>query len=252
MNSSTSTISPAWPTRWPDGSFRFWPTFAVVSASIGVTMLVLTGGIVWLLVNYPRTIRTGNVPLVPALIIQLVIEVGVIAILLGTLPKLSGFSLRELGFKVPTTSTIVTAILGAVAMAIVVNGTATLIETIMHHKHDQKVVEMFKQIHDSGTIAFFALFATVIAPFAEEIMFRVFAFNIGMRYRGFWFGAILSGLLFGLAHGDPIAALPLAFGGVVLCTVYYRTQNAFASMITHGLFNSLTVIALLYFPKLAQ
>ena len=251
MNNSTSTISPAWPTTWPNDSFRFWPTFRIIAASFGITLIALIAGIAWLVFRVPGALR-GNVPLIPALVIQLIIEVGVVGLLLLTLPRLSGFSLRELGFTMPKAQTFVTAIVGAVAMAIAVNGTATLIETLMHHKHDQKVVEMFKAIHDPGSIAFFAIFATIIAPFAEETIFRIFAFNIGLRYRGFWFGAILSGLLFGLAHGDLIAALPLAFGGVVLCTVYYRTQNAFASMITHGLFNSLTVIALLFFPDLAK
>ncbi len=49
---------------------------------------------------------------------------------------------------------------------------------------------------------------------------------------------MLSGVLFGIAHGDLYAALPLALGGIVLCAVYYRTRNAFASMISHALFNA--------------
>jgi membrane protease YdiL (CAAX protease family) len=252
VNNSTSTISPVWPTRWPADSFRFLPTFAVVCGAVGISIAVLIAGIVWLFATHSLVSRAGNVPLVPALVIQLVIEIGVVWLILAKLPKLSGFSLRDLGFTMPRLSTIATAIGGAIAMAIVVNGAATLIETIMHQKHDQKVVEMFKQIHDPGTVAFFAIFAIVLAPFAEETMFRIFTFNIGLRYRGFWFGAVLSALLFGIAHGDLVAAFPLALGGLVLCAVYYRTQNAFASMITHGLFNSLTVLALLYAPNLAK
>jgi membrane protease YdiL (CAAX protease family) len=252
VNNSTSTISPAWPTRWPKDSFRFWPTFGVVAASLGVTMVVLFAGIIWLVLRHPTSIKTGNVPILPALIIQLLIEVGVVGIILATLPRVSGFSLRELGFTMPKLEAIGTAVVGAIAMALAVNGSATLIETLMHQKHDQKVVEMFKHIHDPGTIAFFAVFAIVLAPFAEETMFRIFTFNLGLRYRGFWFGAIVSAILFGIAHGDPVAAIPLTLGGIVLATVYYRTENAYASMITHGIFNSLTVLALLFAPNLAQ
>lgn len=214
-------------------------------------MVVLVAGIVWLVRTHPE-IMHGVVPIVPALVLQLLIEIGVVAIIFATLPKLSGFSLRELGFTLPTLRNVGTAVAGAIVMAIVVNGSATLIETLMHAKHDQKVVEMFKHVHDPGTLLFFAIFAIVLAPFAEETMFRIFAFNIGLRYRGFWFAAIVSGALFGLAHGDMVAALPLTLGGIVLASVYYRTRNAFSSMITHGLFNSLTVLALIFAPDLAK
>ena len=68
----------------------------------------------------------------------------------------------------------------------------------------------------------------------------------------FWTGAIVSGVLFGIAHGDLFAGVPLALGGIVLCGVYYLTRNAFASMISHALFNSFSIVMLLMFPKLTQ
>ncbi|MDQ2865835.1 MAG: CPBP family intramembrane metalloprotease, partial [Candidatus Eremiobacteraeota bacterium] len=131
-------------------------------------------------------------------------------------------------------------------------GGAALLEYVTHQKHDQQVVEMFKHVHAPAIVAFFAVFAIVIAPIAEEMMFRVFFFNLGLRFRGFWFGAVLSGLLFGAAHADAFAFLPLVFGGIILCYVYYRTRNAFASMITHGLFNSLSIFALIFAPNLTK
>jgi membrane protease YdiL (CAAX protease family) len=65
-------------------------------------------------------------------------------------------------------------------------------------------------------------------------------------------GAVVSGLLFGIAHGDPFEVMPLAFGGMVLCGVYYITRNAYASMISHALFNSISIFALLFAPQLTQ
>ena len=41
-------------------------------------------------------------------------------------------------------------------------------------------------------------------------------------------------------------------GGMVLCGVYYRTGNAFAPMISHALFNALSIVALLAWPKLSS
>lgn len=197
-------------------------------------------------------LHRGAVALVPALIIQLALEAGVVAVILRGLPALSGFSLRELGFRAISGGQIGIAIGGSVVMAIVANGGASLIDALFHTTHEQQVVQMVRNIHNPAILAFFTIFAVVIAPIAEETIFRVLVFNIGLRYRGFWFGAILSGALFGAAHGDMFAALPLALAGVVLCGVYYRTRNAYASMITHGLFNAITVVALFAFPQLTK
>ena len=104
-------------------------------------------------------------------------------------------------------------------------------------------------MRDRTAIASFVTFAVIFAPFAEETIFRIFFFNFGLRFGGFWGGAILSGVLFGLAHGDLYEAIPLALGGIVLCYVYYRSRNAFASMISHALFNAFSIVALLAVPN---
>jgi uncharacterized protein len=184
--------------------------------------------------------------------VQFVLEGVLLAIVLVALPALSKFSLRELGFRRPNASALGTSLVGAVAMVIVANGGASLIDSLAHSRHQQDIVEIFKGLHDPTTIALFAAFAVVFAPFAEETFFRVFFFNLGLRYGGFWGGAVLSGVLFGIAHGDIYAALPLALGGIVLCAVYYRTRNAFAPMISHALFNGLSIVALLVAPGITR
>jgi len=153
---------------------------------------------------------------------------------------------------VPDGRTIGIALIGAVAMAIVANGGASLIDYFLHSTHEQGVVELFKGLRDPAVFTAFVVFAVVFQPFIEETIFRVFFFNFGLRFGGFWAGAILSGVLFGLAHGDLVAAVPLALGAIVLCWVYYRTRNAYASMISHGLFNTFSILALHYAPSLTK
>jgi len=247
VNDSTSAISRDWPTRWPKDSFK------------SVWTWLLAGFIAFLFIAaFVAGLKTTRVPSVSPLefdallLVQFVIEGAIVAVLLAALPALSKFSLRELGFRVPTAANVGTALLGAVGMVVVANGGASLIDYLLHSQHQQDIVQIFRELHDPRTIVVFAAFAVVFAPFAEETFFRVFFFNLGLRYAGFWGGAVLSGVLFGIAHGDAYAAVPLALGGIVLCAVYYRTRNAWASMISHALFNSLSIVALLFVPKITQ
>jgi membrane protease YdiL (CAAX protease family) len=247
VNGSPSTTSPAWPTHWPKDSFTgIWTWALAVVAALPFVGAFAFG------VARPVTISYASVTpfeLYLSLGGTAALEGVLVAIVLFALPKLSKFSLRELGFRVPSLRDAGIAGLGAIAMVVVANGLASLIDTLSHVKHQQDVVAMFRALHDPRTLAAFAFFAVIVAPLAEEMLFRVFFFNLGLRYGGFWAGAVLSGVLFGMAHGDLYAAVPLALGGIILCYVYYRTRNAWASVITHGTFNSLSLVAILFAPS---
>jgi membrane protease YdiL (CAAX protease family) len=240
VNDSTSATSPAWPTRWPADSFT------------GLWTWLLSGFIALIFVAaFVLGVRQGSVANISPIALdigiaaQAFLEAVLVALVLVAMPLLSKFTLRELGFERPSPAVLGGALLGAVAMAVVANGGATLVDYLAHSGHQQDLVQIFKDLHDPVTIAIFVCFAVFFAPFAEETFFRVLFFNLGLRYGGFWGGAVLSGVLFGIAHGDLYAAIPLALGGVVLCAVYYRTRNAFAPMISHALFNALSLAALL-------
>jgi membrane protease YdiL (CAAX protease family) len=246
VNDSTSATSPAWPTRWPKNSFT----------SVGSWLLAIVIALLFIALFFFSLKNQVTTKMDPAvfdlgLAAQFILEGVLVAIVLFAMPKMSKFSLRELGFRMPTPANIGVALLGAVAMAVVANGGATLIDYLAHSQHQQDIVEIFKQLHNTTTVALFAVFAIVFAPFAEETFFRLLFFNIGLRFGGFWVGAIVSGVLFGIAHGDLYAAIPLALGGMVLCGVYYLTRNILASMFSHALFNTLSIVVLLAAPKLS-
>ncbi len=247
MNDSTSATSPNWPTRWPHSSFTSVWTW-VLAGSIAVIFAIA----------FVSGVRSNGVPQISPLefdfliLFQLAFEGTLLLVVLAALPALSKFTLRELGFRALSVGDIGIAIVGAIAMIVVANGGASLIEYLAHSRHQQDIVEIFRQLREPGTIGLFTGFAVVFAPFAEETFFRVFFFNLGLRYGGFWTGAITSGLLFGIAHGDVFAALPLALGGIILCAVYYRTRNALAPMISHAAFNALSIVALLVAPNLTS
>lgn len=244
MNDSTSTTSPGWPTRWPANSFTGAWTWLLAAFVAALFLLSFVAGVAG---PHPRSISPRLLEF--GIVLQFVLEGALVVGVLAALPRLAKLPLRELGFVTPTISAIGTGVAGAVAMAIVADGTGTLIERLVHTPHRQESVEIFKHLHDPTAIVIFAIAAVIAAPIAEESIFRAFFFNLGLRYGGFWGGALLSAVLFGLAHGDVYEALPLALGGLVLCYVYYSSRNAFTPMISHALFNAFTLAALLIAPK---
>ncbi len=253
MNNSISKPSADWPTPWPSDSFRIGPTLLLF---VLVVVPMLTFGAFEAIQSATTHIdaKAFGDPLVviASLVVTLLVEGTLVLILFALLPWVSRLPLSVLGFRQLRPRDLGIAFIGSLAMALVANGGAAIIETLMHTNHNQEAVVMLTQLHSPALLTAFVLFAVALAPALEETIFRVFLFNATRRYFGFWIGAIVSGLCFGFAHGDPIAAVPLALGGIVLAFVYYRTENAFASMLTHGMFNSYTILALLFFPQFAK
>ncbi len=91
-----------------------------------------------------------------------------------------------------------------------------------------------------------------LAPMMEEWFFRGVIFRAlsegGHRggSRGAVVGAVtLSAVLFALAHGEPLQFAGLAFVGVVLAVLVYRTKRLIPSIVTHVSFNGVAIAALI-------
>ncbi|MFX1451106.1 MAG: lysostaphin resistance A-like protein [Promethearchaeota archaeon] len=86
----------------------------------------------------------------------------------------------------------------------------------------------------------------VVGPI-EELVFR------GIIQKGFrntfeeiekpnWLAAIIGALLFSVFHVDLIRFLPILFMGLLLGLVYNSTDSSMVCAITHGTYNSITII----------
>ncbi len=177
----------------------------------------------------------------------------VIAILSG-MPRLTNLSLRDLGFRGIDARSLGCALIGALAMVLIADLGSSLIASFTHATHPQFIQQMFERLRSRPPVlTFFIIFGAVFAPSLEEVVFRIFVFNLGLRYGGFWIGAIGSSALFGLAHilgraSDVFTGGLLALSGIVLCWVYYRTRNAYASIISHVLFNVFAILLFYFAP----
>ena len=187
-----------------------------------------------------------NLPVTAILVVQLAFELPPIFVLIAMLPRISLYSWEELGLRLPPARALLYVIGGFAAAIIVGDGGSIIVKHLSHHPHHmQDVAKIFENIRHTPAIVAFILYGVVVAPIAEELIFRGFLFNLGMRYGNFWIGAIFSSLLFGAAHGDIELFLPLTLVGFVLATVYYRSKNLIISMLTHASFNAIAFSSLL-------
>lgn len=86
------------------------------------------------------------------------------------------------------------------------------------------------------------ILVTVMAPVAEEFLFRGYIFRALRNWRGVWPAAILSGVLFGAIHigSSPVGFIvPLAILGIGLALLYHWTGSLYLPVALHALNNSI-------------
>lgn len=97
---------------------------------------------------------------------------------------------------------------------------------------------------DESTAALVAVcvLVTVIAPIAEEILFRGFIYGALRNWRGPWPAALATGVVFGAIHAggtEPVFLVPLAILGFMLCVLRERTGSLLPCIALHALNNGL-------------
>ena len=97
---------------------------------------------------------------------------------------------------------------------------------------------------DPISFAIIAISAVIVAPLVEEIFFRGFMYQALRRTMAILPAALLTSVVFGIAHIDPAIIIPIAVVGMILLGIYRWTGNLWSSIITHAGYNAVTVAAL--------
>jgi uncharacterized protein len=261
VNSSPSQTSPASRIAFPPNAFGIASTILTVVGGLLIFITpVVIGAAVWLALNGVDIVRLNRSMLgLFGIGLQSAAEVVVIGFLLLVLPALAKTGLRDLGFRAPNRSDTGKILAAVLAMFVLVTALGSLLSTALHFKTPELAIAVFQHMQGWQKVLF-AIFAIVVGPVWEEFVFRIFLFNAMQKWWGFWPGAIASSILFGLAHAQPpfvpamflALSLPLAVGGIILCTIYARTGSAWANMITHASFNGLSLLLITVAPQLAK
>jgi membrane protease YdiL (CAAX protease family) len=120
-----------------------------------------------------------------------------------------------------------------------------LLETMGLPTERQELVDLILQSESPSLLSFVILLALVVAPVAEELVFRIGIFRY-LRSRGpRWAAYGVSAGLFALLHFNWMSALPLFILGLVFAVSYERTGRMAVPMIAHALFNLNTLLLVL-------
>jgi membrane protease YdiL (CAAX protease family) len=125
-------------------------------------------------------------------------------------------------------------------------------QALVHLHGTDKLPQSLGVGKSTAALAAAAVFVCVVAPIAEEFFFRGFIFGALRRWHvvigghdiGTWLAAVITGMLFGLAHTGSAAGqylIPLGFLSFVLCLIRWRTRSLYPCMALHSINNSLAL-----------
>jgi membrane protease YdiL (CAAX protease family) len=176
-------------------------------------------------------------------------DLGFVAAALYVVKVTGGLRASDFGFR----RVRIPPALGATVLAAVIYYVVTAIYASALHFHgNEKLPRELGVSKSTAALAGAAVFVCLIAPVAEEFFFRGFIFGVLRRWRivvagrqlGPWVAAVITGILFGLAHSGSASArylVPLGFLGFVLCLVRWRTGSLYPCIALHALNNSLAL-----------
>lgn len=243
----------------PAGLARFHPLQLVILA-IAVFMLSQIAAAILLLIVRSLAVRlnigTGALSdgsTVSQFLLILFVEVlavsGVIMVV-----RRSGSRLHDIGLRKPHLRDILLAVLGFAAyfgvFLLLVTAAQSFIPVL---NTEQRQDVGFEDAVSPLKLAMVFIALVILAPVAEEILFRGLLFS-GLRKRlRFWGATLITSLLFGVAHifgGEEgasllwIAGLDTLVLSLVLCYLREKTGRLWAPIYLHAIKNSIAFLAL--------
>jgi membrane protease YdiL (CAAX protease family) len=226
-------------------SDKRWDSLAVAQLAMGVILSILLGGLATLGLDYILPKQSTGARSFFAFLIGTIAFHGVTFILITNFLKTHGTTWKEfLGLDLfPWQHALRTAcIVGVLAIpfTILLNlVSAALINAIQHQEPDKQLpIILLQQMSGPLQRILFAFSAIVLAPIAEESLFRGILYRY-IKQRGYPMFALLgTSLFFAAIHNNLMTFVPLTFLAMILVLLYERTQMLLTPILLHAAFNA--------------
>lgn len=174
--------------------------------------------------------------------IQFVVTIGLVFIFSR---GLHGASFREMGFKLVSGRSIFRyGISGGLLLVVVIMLLSYPVQILQPDLAPQTYAEMLSAARGTGKMIVVMIMGVIMAPLSEEILYRGMLYPVTRKTLGPVGGAVLAGLLFGIAHWDLWRTIPLAAGGIILCLIYEKTRSVYVTTLAHGVWNGVMTLIL--------
>lgn len=227
-------------------SFPRWPVWTVPAALVGAVVMAAAGqGLILAVLDLvglhvdPADPSPGIAVLLTAVLdMALVCSVWVLAGAVGRGPTLGELGLRRV--------TVGRAIGPALTVGVAYFALAAIYALLVSAPKER--VPGISATSPTASVLLFGLLVGVLAPVAEEVFFRGFAFTALRRRLGTAGAAVASGILFGLVHlggnTDAVFVPVLALFGAGLALLYARTGSLLPGIVLHSLNNAYALTGL--------
>lgn len=130
--------------------------------------------------------------------------------------------------------------------ALVWNYALTLLEGlgVIGEAEPQELITLLQGGGDPLAIVLLAIFAIVLAPIVEELIFRGCLYRFLKSQSTLLAAQIMSGILFSLIHFNLFSFLPLVIVGILLARVYEKSGSILTPICFHALFNGFNLLIL--------
>lgn len=228
----------------PSRPYPLWPT-------LGTIVLVLGAGFFAMIVAGIPTVITLGTPMNPgdvgANIVEAAFYLGGLAVLVPMLERVSHRSLSQLGVRpLDKFSWAVVAIL-LVALLLMQIIYQAILGAFHQENHVQAGFEHFRVVSPAAAIMVL-LTGSLIAPIAEELFFRGLIFNALASRMPVLLAAVISGVLFGLGHGDLVLFPALTLFGILQAICYRISGNLIVPIIVHAANNAILLALMIAIP----
>lgn len=116
----------------------------------------------------------------------------------------------------------------------------------------QMIVKYFLEHPDFKHRAAVFFMAVIVAPVAEEILFRGYFYGVIRRFGGRLPALLTSSLLFAAIHVHLPSMLGLGILAIILCLLYERSGSLWAPITMHACFNASTIAVLIFWPEVSR
>lgn len=140
--------------------------------------------------------------------------------------------------------------IGGIFLSLFAQTFAGIIERLLGIEAGSENTEQIMQLINAAPLVIIVV--SMIGPILEEIVFRKIIFGSLYKRFGFFISALISSLIFAVAHRDFTHILLYASMGFTFAFLYVRTKRILVPIFAHVAMNSLVVIMQLNYDRIIE